>query len=388
MEQKIERMSNWHQFNNHKSYHPDWGDKPIIELFNPDLEEGTYYLTRHYHQYYCVFYQVRNPQNEKNQQLWVESIQFSLTDDSVQVKEHDEYRLIVKGEHSFSWGDYQEQQSEFHLNIARRADKRVFGSFIDFLASTPCKKDAPSDLKYKRINNDYDTNIKYHYFDYQKIASSVANHDSSLDSVPTEVGLNINRRLDWSVSDQAQSASRHGFNFFQDKPFNVPGYYSHWGERVVYELFNPELKEGTFYFTRVDDEYRLYIQKRNQDLGYNKTIWVECQHLTLHRGTVSVTQTDELRLIYEDHDGCSYDFDEFKDYGCGNDLIGIASKNVTVNYNSLESYLQQFLPEYAAPKNLRLKRTADGYSLRKPDFCKISSVCEEYDRKCVSHNSI
>ena len=402
MEQKMEKgMVNLQTsiLNNHEGYYPDWGDRPVIELFNPELEEGTYYLTKHFHQGYRVFYQVRNPQYENNQQLWVENIQFLITDDGIQVIEYAEYRLIDKGEHSFSWGTYQEQQSEFHLNITNQDESRLFSSINDFLASTPCKRAAPSHFKHKRINNDYDTKIIYHRVDYQEITASETNnhslgrkkiilseedHNSLLDWMPPEIGCNISRRLDWFTIAQAQLVSKQWFNFFHDKSIAAPGYYPQWGDRALYELFNPSLKEGTFYFTGVDKEYRLYIQRRNQALGYNESIWVECQHFTLLKGTISVTQIDELRLL-RFHDGFSYDFDSFKDDGWVPKEVGISSNKVKVDYNSLEIYLQQFIPENAAPKNLRLKRTANGYWLSEPQYFQISSVCEKYDQNCLSH---
>ncbi|MDP3269701.1 MAG: hypothetical protein Q8M40_11760 [Legionella sp.] len=387
MEQKmeIEINNNWQILYHHEGYYPNWGGHPIIELFNPDVAQGTFYLTDHLG--FCLFYQARNPQHEKNQQPWVECIHFLLTSEGVKVLKKEEYRLIVKGEHSFSWGTYQAQQSQFHLNITSQTDNRIFGSLIDFLASTPCKGAATPDMKYTRINKDYDTQVSYHYFDPKSITSSITNDNSLLDSATTERESN-NRRLDWVSSAQGQSTTKHGVNFFHDKPFNAPGYYPHWGDRVLYELFNPKLKEGTFYFTRVDNEYRLYIQRKNDDFDFRTNIWVECQHFTLDKGSISITQIDELRLIEVYYDkGLPYleSFGYYKDYGCGDDLIGIASKCEKVDYNSLETYLQQFSSDNAAPQNLRLKRTANGYSLREPDYLKIDSICEEHTRTYMSH---
>ncbi|MDP3269699.1 MAG: hypothetical protein Q8M40_11745 [Legionella sp.] len=395
MEQKTECVSNRQQLINHKNYYPKWENRnALIELFNPEFDEGTYYLTKNHQDVYCVFYQVRSPEYEINQQIWVESIQF-LVYGRIEVLAYEEYRLLTKGEHSFSWGVYQEQQTHFHVNIHRRSDKRTFDTLTSFLASIPCTYDVPSDLMYKRVMEGYNTYIERHALDYEQISSSETKnhtigrkkiilsgvtHGSLFDWMPSELGINIGRRLDWYTRAQAKSVSKQWFNFFQDSAFGAAGYYPNWGERLFYELFNPELKEGTFYFTRVNNEFRLYVQKRDPNLDYKKTLWVECQHFSLNKGAVMVTQLDELRLIYFDHDGCSYGFDSFKDYGCGADDIGIARHPVEIRYDSLDTYLQQFLPENAAPKNISLKRLEKGYSLRMPHYCDISSVSKQYEQ--------
>lgn len=209
---------------------------------------------------------------------------------------------------------------------------------------------------------------------------------SFLDLISPEIRLNIEKQLGWFALAQAQSVSKQWFNFFHDKPF-TSGYYPQWGELYFYELFNPKLKEGTFYFTRINKEYRFYIQKRNNNYEGNKSLWVECQHFIVYKGTITVTQIDELRPL---NDGELYgkrgEFDSYEDYCSTDCLMGIASKGVKIDYESLKSFLQQFLNKEPAPSNLGWKR--DEFCIRfrkKPNYLPIESVCEEYERNIVSH---
>ncbi|HIF0232352.1 TPA: hypothetical protein ACXYK5_002271 [Legionella pneumophila] len=137
------------------------------------------------------------------------------------------------------------------------------------------------------------------------------------------------------------------------------------------------------------NEYRFYIQKRNDQYEGYTNIWVECQHFILNRGAITVIQIDELRPVDEywmsenDFPEPPIKFDSFNSWG---GPVGIASKAAKVDYVSLESFLEQFLNPRPAPSDLGWKPRNPIFKLReRPDYVTIPSLCEEYERKGLSY---